>query len=204
MHAVDPRAGSAARATNAVRRATAALLTTHEDRVGLAAIAARIHAVADSLELRADTVAGRIQQMDKIGRIMRYSPAVGSLNAIAPPLRLHPFEGGLEGTVCFSAAYQGANAMVHEGAVALVLDVALAEANIQAGAVGVTAQLTLRFHRPIPVGCELHVTSRHDSMNGRKIFSSGQLWMDKELCVSAEGLFIAVPQEVRDAPRQPE
>ncbi len=180
------------------------MLTTGESRAGLAAIAARIHAAADRLEVRADTVADRLQQMDKIGRIMRYSPVVGSVNAIAPPLRLQPSESGLEGTVCFSAAYRGVNAMVHEGAAALVLDVALAEANIHAGAVGVTAQLTLRFHRPIPVGCELRVTSRHDSVNGRKIFSSGQLWMGKELCVSAEGLFVAVPREVPGAPRRPE
>jgi acyl-coenzyme A thioesterase PaaI-like protein len=137
--------------------------------------------------------------MNRPDRVVRYGPVVGTANAIAPPLRLREVEGGLVGTVTFSAAHESRPGIVHDGVAAMILDVALADANISAGVPGLTAQLTVRFHRPIPVGQVMAVTSRHDRVDGRKAYSSGEILLGDEVCVSAEGLFVTAKREVTDA-----
>jgi hypothetical protein len=81
----------------------------------------------------------------------------------------------------------------------MVLDVALADVNVRAGRPGLTAQLTLRFHRQIPTGRALTVTSWHGGSEGRKARSHAEIRLAGELCVSADGLFIAArPGVARD------
>lgn len=194
----DPGAGAGpvAHAAQPIRRATSTVLHTHRDFPGLADVAARIHALADHLETRVCSTDDRMMQMDTVGRIVRYSPVSGSRNAIAAPLHLCRVGVGIgvEGTVRFSAAHQGPPGVVHAGVAAMILDVALADANMVAGVPGMTAGLTLRYHRPIPLRRDLIVRARHASGDGRKAVSRGEIWLGSDLCVSAEGLFI-VPRE---------
>lgn len=180
-----------AQAVAAVRRALVALTGADRDAAGLPEIARRIHALADDLETRALSPRDRIETMEREGRGARYSPVVGAHNAIAPPVDLGANDDGANGAVTFSVAYERAPGVVHEGAVAMILDVALANANAVAGVAGMTAQLNIRFSRPVPPGRELTVRSRHDRVDGRKAYSSAEIWLDGELCVDADGLFIA-------------
>lgn len=183
-----------ARAAASVRRLTSAVATGRSDMPGLSAVACRIRALADDLEARCCSAAERVYQMNTIGRIVRYSPVVGSANVLAAPLHLRHIGDGNEGTVNFSAAYQGSLGVVHEGFAAMVLDVALAEANMAAGVPAMTAGLTLRYHHPMPVGRDLTVRAWHVYVDGRKSWCRGEIWWEHDLCVSAEGLFM-VPRE---------
>ena len=183
-----------ARAVVSVRRLTAAVAAARSDMPGLSALASRIHALADDLEARSCSAAERVNQMNTIGRIVRYSPVVGSVNVLAAPLHLRHIGDGNEGTVTFSVAHQGSLGVVHEGFAAMVLDVALAEANMAAGVPAMTAGLMLRYHHPMPVCCDLTVRAWHVYVDGRKSWCRGEIWWEHDLCVSAEGLFI-VPRE---------
>lgn len=187
-------AGAVARAAQSVRDAAGALLLARPGLPGLDDIAATIHGLADDLETRACPVDERVHGMNTTDRIVPYSPVVGTANAVAPPLRLRPTadDGGadLEGTVTFSVAHQGEPGTVHDGVAAMVLDVALADANVRAGVPGMTVELVLRYHRPVPLGRELTVRAWHDSVDGRKARSHGEIRMGTHLCVSARGLFV--------------
>lgn len=183
-----------ARVAASVRRLSSAVEAAHDDVPGLTAVASRIHTLADDLETRACSAAERVKQMNTIGRIIQYSPVMGSANVIAAPLHLRNIGDSSEGTVHFSAAHQGSPGLVHGGFAAMVLDVALAEVNMAAGVPAMTAGLTLYYHRPIPVCRDLIVKAWHVRVDGRKSFCRGEIWWDRELCMSAEGLFI-VPRE---------
>lgn len=187
------------RAAESVRRSAVAVVNTTAGPSRLAEIAARIDSLADELEKTAQPAVDRIAEMDTRGRVVRYSPVVGTHNAVAPPLRLIVAEGGLEGTVTFSVMHEIRPGVVHGGIAAMVLDVALADVNVRAGRPGLTAELTLRFHRQIPTGRELTVTSWHGGSEGRKAYSHAEIRLAGELCVSADGLFItARPAVARD------
>jgi uncharacterized protein (TIGR00369 family) len=66
-------------------------------------------------------------------------------------------DGSVESRVTVGASFQGWRDVVHGGVVALLLDEAMAYAAGAAGVIGVTADLKMRFRKPVPVGAELIV-----------------------------------------------
>ena len=124
--------------------------------------------------------------------VTRHDPVTGPENALAPPLPLTGNEdGSITGTTTLGMPYQGPPGFVHGGISALLLDHTLGVANHWAGPSGMTAELTLRYHRTTPLFEPLTVTGRQVSVDGRKIRAQGTLAAGGEVCVSAEGLFIA-------------
>lgn len=103
--------------------------------------------------------------------------------------------------------HQGAPGLVHGGLVAAVFDEVMGALQVFLQEPAVTASLTTRYRRPIPVGTRLHVTSRLDRREGRKLWVSatGRLGAaDGPLAAEAEALFIVVPQEHFEAGRRAE
>jgi acyl-coenzyme A thioesterase PaaI-like protein len=192
----DPVADTA----DAVRRALTAVLRTRRDLPGLADIATRVHAIADDLGQRAMSAQDRVEQMwNGASGGARHSPVSGTRNAAALPVSWDRREDGtVEGHATFTVAYQGPAGFVHGGVSALILDVALAVANRHAGTAGMTAGLTIRYHRPTPLYRDLTITAWNESIEGRKIRSRGEIRVDGEVCVSAEGLFVAPRSGVSD------
>lgn len=180
-------------AVAAARRVISALLHAGDGSAAeMNAVAAQLGAVADHLESHAPAVEERMVDMWSGEGVTRHDPVTGPENAIAPPLPLRGRDdGAIEGTVTLGMAYQGPPGYVHGGISALLLDHTLGVANHWAGASGMTAELTLRYRRPTPLFTELVVTGRQDSVDGRKIRTSGEITAGGEVCVSAEGLFIA-------------
>lgn len=189
-----------AEAAEAVRRALTAVLRTRRDLPGLDDIATRVHALADDLGRRAVSAQDRVEQMwNGVSGGARHSPVSGTRNAAALPVSWDRREDGtVEGHATFTVAYQGPAGFVHGGVSALILDVALAVANRHAGTAGMTAGLTIRYHRPTPLYRDLTITAWHESIDGRKIRSRGEIRVDGEVCVSAEGLFVAPRSGVSD------
>ncbi|MDN5758532.1 MAG: PaaI family thioesterase [Tomitella sp.] len=189
----SPRGDTAVdRATHAARRLVDGLLRADRQGTDLTDVAERLEAVVDDLDSRAPAVQDRLVDMWAGEGVTRHDPVTGPENAIAPPLELvgHT-DGTVSGQVEMTIPYQGPPSCVHGGVSALLLDHVLGVANSWAGKDGMTAQLSVRYHRPVPLFRTLTVSGRQTRSEGRKIWTAGEIRDDAgELCVSAEGLFI--------------
>jgi acyl-coenzyme A thioesterase PaaI-like protein len=107
------------------------------------------------------------------------------------------------GTVTFGSAYEGPPGCVHGGYVAAAFDELLGATQSMSGAPGMTGRLTVNYRSPTPLHAELRFEGRIREVEGRKIFTEGQLYApDGTLCAEAEGLFIRIDfsifEELRD------
>jgi len=57
---------------------------------------------------------------------------------------------------------------------------------------GMTGTLTIRYRKPTPLHRELRFEARVLRVEGRKIFTEGQLYAGDLLTAEAEGLFVSV------------
>ncbi|MFB4306589.1 PaaI family thioesterase [Actinomadura sp. GTD37] len=184
--AVDEAADAARRVIDALVRSGG---MTDAD---MSAIADRLNAVADDLEATAPPVPDRLVDMWRGDGITRHDPVAGPENPLAPPLAYSAVDSRtIEAVTTLGLPYQGPPSCVHGGVSALLLDHTLGVANGWAGVSGMTAELTLRYHRTTPLFEPLTVTARQVSVDGRKIRTTGEIAANGETCVSAEGLFIA-------------
>ncbi|MEU5846150.1 PaaI family thioesterase [Saccharopolyspora shandongensis] len=180
-------------AVSAARRVIASLLHAGDGSAAeMKEVADRLNAVADHLDEHAPAMDQRMVDMWSGEGITRHDPVTGPENTIAPPLHLTGKVGGsVEGVVALGLPYQGPPGHVHGGISALLLDHTLGVANHWAGQSGMTAELTLRYHRPTPLFEPLTVTGEQVAVDGRKVRTTGAITARGEVCVSAEGLFIA-------------
>lgn len=187
-----PHGDGVDRAVSAARRVVAALLHAGDrTAVEMGALASQLTAVADHLESHAGAVDDRLVDMWAGEGVARHDPVTGPENAVAPPLHLSGSDdGSIGGTVSLGLPYQGPPGCVHGGVSALLLDHTLGVANHWAGPSGMTARLTVDYHRTVPLFEELVVTARQVSVEGRKIHTTGEIRSGGEVCVSATGLFI--------------
>ena len=119
-----------------------------------------------------------------------YSPIVGPLNAIAPPVRLHLDGDRMRGRMVLDAPYVGPPGTVHGGVIALIFDELLGCANIAQGYGGFTGTLTIRYERRTPIGEPIELESWVDRVEGRKVFAQGTMSHDGAVTARAEGVFI--------------
>lgn len=99
-----------------------------------------------------------------------YNPVYGPGSPIAPPLLVEDFpaEGRCAGRVTLRKAHEGPPGLVHGGVLATILDHVLARAARIAGRGGLTASLTVRYRRPVPLGVPLVVTGELGEVDGRR------------------------------------
>jgi hypothetical protein len=133
-----------------------------------------------------------------------YSPFLGVLNPLAPPIHLswstEPGSTEVCGAVTYPGAFEGPPGCVHGGFIAAGFDEVLGFTQAHANRPGMTASLTIDYRSPTPLHRELHFRGRIERIEGRKTFTSAELVVadDGRLCAQATGLFIAIPQEVFD------
>jgi acyl-coenzyme A thioesterase PaaI-like protein len=122
---------------------------------------------------------------------------IGLSNALSPPIELRAGDDlrTVHGRAVFGSAYEGPPGCVHGGYVAAAFDEVLGFANSLSGTPGMTGTLTVRYRRPTPLHTELRFEGRYDRSEGRKIFTTGQLFAGETLCAEADGLFISVDFE---------
>jgi acyl-coenzyme A thioesterase PaaI-like protein len=126
------------------------------------------------------------------GRFFPYSPVVGPLNPIAPPLTF-TFDGErLHGNGALGAPFVGPPGTVHGGVVAMVLDELLGAVNACLGLGAFTGTLAIRYERPTPIATDLAMESWVDRTEGRKVFTVGTISAGGEVTARAEGVFIRV------------
>ena len=125
------------------------------------------------------------------------SPLIGRANPLAPPIEIEADPDGVHahGRVVFGAAYEGPPGCVHGGLIAAAFDEVLGFANSLAGEPGMTGTLTIRYRRPTPLHTPLRFAARLDRVEGRKVFTMGEVFASDELCAEAEGIFVRVDRE---------
>jgi acyl-coenzyme A thioesterase PaaI-like protein len=123
-----------------------------------------------------------------------YSPVVGLLNPISPPVELVIGDDQVvRGTVTLTEPFNGPPwDYTHGGVVALLFDELLGISTMAGAGGGFTKSLTVRYHLPTPIGVPLRLEGRVTDVDGRKIVSKGTIHAGEDLTAEAEGLFISV------------
>lgn len=143
-----------------------------------------------AVAVRPDQVDLEGRRPDEPAEFFPYSAIIGPLNPVAPPAELHWDGERIHGTVRFGPPYVGPPSMVHGGIIALLFDEILGAANVCDGAGGFTGTLTVRYEAPTPLGEELDLEGRVESIDGRKITSVGTISHEGRVTARATGLFI--------------
>ncbi len=179
--AADP--GVMAEAAELLERA-AALLAPHGFRGRLA------QSALDGTSLEVPTLGGAPTD------VFPYSPVIGPLNPIAPPAEFvpvgEPGSATMTGTVTFPPVFVGPPGLAHGGSIALLLDELLGTLNVVNEMGAMTGTLTVRYRSPTPAGVLLHLFAEGRGIEGRKIFSHGEIRHGDVVTAEADGVFIRV------------
>lgn len=122
--------------------------------------------------------------------MMPYSPFVGCLHPASPRFDFNGQDGLVETRVEFPASYAGPPASVHGGFVAAVFDELLSAANLSAGLGAFTASLKVDYRKTTPLLKPVDLRAKVQSVDGRKVITSGEFSYKGEITAVAEGLFI--------------
>jgi acyl-coenzyme A thioesterase PaaI-like protein len=122
-----------------------------------------------------------------------YSPVVGALNPISPPVEMRINDHNeLTGRMVLAEQYNGPPwDLAHGGVIAQIFDEFLGCATVVGAGGGFTGRLTIRYHKPTPIKAEIEIAARVDEVRGRKILASGEMRHNGQITAEAEGLFIS-------------
>jgi uncharacterized protein (TIGR00369 family) len=87
----------------------------------------------------------------------------------------YPDKGTAEATFAIPERFSGWREMTHGGLLSMVLDELMAHACISAGVRAVTAELTVRFLKPVAVGETVRVVGRVAEERGRLVATEGRI-----------------------------
>lgn len=129
--------------------------------------------------------------MERYREVFPMSPWVGTINPIAPPMRVRFEDGEVRGTVRLGYPYEGPPGLVHGGIIAGLFDEILGAANLAKGLRAMTATLTIRYRKPTPLGEELDLRARVVEQSGRRLKTTAKMCFGREVTAEAEGIFVA-------------
>jgi acyl-coenzyme A thioesterase PaaI-like protein len=129
-----------------------------------------------------------------------YSPIVGPLNPISPPVSLSVGDDKVvRGTVTLSESYNGPPwNLAHGGVIAAIFDELLGIATIVGAGGGFTGRLTVHYRKPTPILEELELIGWLEHASGRKLVARGEIRHRGEVTAEADGLFIQIPGVLQD------
>jgi len=91
--------------------------------------------------------------------------------------------------------YQGANRILHGGIIALLFDEAMGKLNRLHGVRAVTAELNVKYLRPVPVDAEIIVEAREDSRDGRNLIHRAEMRDPAgKVFARSKGRFVAIAE----------
>lgn len=128
------------------------------------------------------------------------SPFRGSINALAPPLRVQTATSDdgtpvVRATATLGPAYEGPPHGVHGGFVAALFDDLLGAAQALVDQPGVTGRLTIHYRHLTPIGEPLVFEGWIEQQVGRRIVAKATCHAGDTLCAEGEGLFLRVDFE---------
>jgi acyl-coenzyme A thioesterase PaaI-like protein len=207
----NPDRRSAEALNQATRRVIDLVRRSKADPEAMRVATAALEAVAEQLE--PDAVDGPFAQRDLVfggidapgeanyesptdfAEFFPYSPLVGPLNPLAPPMEFTVKEGRVHGKVTYGAPYVGPPQHVHGGIIAATFDELLGSTNLVHMVGGMTGTLTIKYRRPTPVLKEIELEGWLDRVDGRKVYAHGEMRHAGEVTAEAEGIFITGSME---------
>jgi len=104
-------------------------------------------------------------------------------------------EGGvLHGTLPEGLSPEGYHQIVHGGAIAALLDAAMTHCLFGRGVMGLTAEMQVRYRRPLPVGRETRVRASFETSIGNQVYRLiATVSADGEVKAEARGTFFCPP-----------
>jgi acyl-coenzyme A thioesterase PaaI-like protein len=127
----------------------------------------------------------------------------GTLNLHGLQLVLHNDEhgNGVWTTFIPDVRFEGYGGMIHGGIISTVLDEVMAWSLYRIGAWGVTAEMQVKFRKPVRVGEETRATGRILRDRGRIFELGGEIRRasDHVLLAEATGTFMRVSRDQADA-----
>lgn len=119
-----------------------------------------------------------------------YSPIIGTMNPVAPPMRMWRDGAIIRGAGQLPAQLSGPPSAGHGGVIAAVLDELLGMATVLNGQGGMTARLEIEYRRPTPIATMLDLEARLVAVEGRKVTAAGVIRAEGVVCAAATGLFL--------------
>ena len=116
----------------------------------------------------------------------------GTTNPISADFELEIIDDEVVVRTVLGTAYEGAPGRVHGGMVAALFDDFTAFVLPLAKTAAYTGELTVRYHRPVPVESPLEFRARIVDHEGRKLRVTGECLADGEVVASTEVLFITI------------
>jgi uncharacterized protein (TIGR00369 family) len=123
--------------------------------------------------------------------------ACGELNEHGLQLVLHADETGCWTELSLDERFQGWDSVAHGGIVATILDEVMAWSVIGRGTWGVTARMSIAFHKPIATGHAIRAEGHVVEDRRRTVRTEGRV-LDAgsgALLASGEGTYMAVPAD---------
>jgi hypothetical protein len=203
----EPDSDALSAAAAAVRRLIAHIRKTRAPEALLRELAREAEALADKLApydyegpyaqrrlvVRAE-LEGHECDTDSPAEFFPYSPAIGPLNPVAPPVAFQLVGRELEAEHVFDAPYNGPPTAVHGGVIALVFDELLGTLGAMLGIGGFTGTLKVVYRSLTPLHQPIRMRSWVDREEGVKVFIKGTMHTGEgeheRLCAEAEGIFI--------------
>lgn len=109
-------------------------------------------------------------------------------------MRLHADGGAVTGELRFDARAQGAPGFAHGGALAAVLDEAMAVACWLRGRRALVARLEVEYTKPVPLGVTVTVAARCVEELGRRCTSVGEIRLaDGAAACTAKATLVEIP-----------
>lgn len=124
-----------------------------------------------------------------------FSPFVGPMSPLAPPIEVQVFHDRVEGLVEYALAYEGPPGHVHGGFIAAGFDEMLGFVQGFSGQAGMTGRLEISYRSPTPLHRPVRYTAGLTSVSGRKVLCWGTLHDGDRLCAEATALFITFRPE---------
>jgi len=122
----------------------------------------------------------------------------GEENPYGVRTRFFVEENEVRGTVVIPKHMNGYKDVVHGGVLAALLDETMGWAATvfgKARLMFVTAELTVRYMRPVPIETEITVRSRLAKDVGRLAYCEGELLIGSDVCARGKGIFSPLDRE---------
>lgn len=129
------------------------------------------------------------------GSIPAHSPncfGCGPENESGIGLRMRAVGGRVVADLVFDRRHEGAPGLVHGGAVAAALDDLFGGVLVTLAAPAVTANLSVDYRAPVPLGRPLQLSAWCVATSGRKLELAATMTLEDQLVAEAEALFIRV------------
>lgn len=185
---------------DAVRRLIEITVTNVASPEWTAAAAADLDRIADRLAAQVaqpptPRYAGAQAAQPEPHDYFQYDCMLGLYNPLALPVEMEWQPPRAVGYARFGTPYEGPPGCVHGAILAGVFDQVFNVANLMNGSAGPTAELSLRYRRPTPLGEPLVFEAWVESVDERRITTRGHLKHGERVTVEAVGQFARIERD---------